>query len=155
MKKEDHTKISKQEKLTYILTKIKEDKISNYELEKNTGISQAGLGAITNGITKNPRPTTINVLYEYIIKRNIDESSLDKVETNKNKSSNIDNSLNKFSKLSIEKKLDILFEQNSNIISKLSSLQEEIDGLSLDGELAFDLILEKLGIDKNIEREVN
>lgn len=64
----NETKISKQGKLVEILRIINENQISNYEISKNTGISEAGLGSITNGITKNPREITVNTIFMYLIK---------------------------------------------------------------------------------------
>jgi hypothetical protein len=66
MKTEYSSKISKQEKLEEILRIIKENSISNYEISKSTGISEAGLGSITNGITKNPRELTVNSIFIYL-----------------------------------------------------------------------------------------
>lgn len=67
MKKENNTKISKQYKLKEIFRIIDKYKVSNYEISKNTGISEAGLGSITNGETKNPRELTVNSIYNYLI----------------------------------------------------------------------------------------
>lgn len=64
-----NTKISKQEKLDVIFRIIKENNISNYEISKNTGISEAGLGSIKNKTTKDPRSTTVDAIYNYLIRR--------------------------------------------------------------------------------------
>lgn len=69
MKKENDTKISKQYKLKEIFRIIDKYKVSNYEISKNTGISEAGLGSITNGETKNPRELTVNSIYNYLVEK--------------------------------------------------------------------------------------
>lgn len=69
MKKTDNTKISKQEKLSKIFEILKNENVSNYEISQNTGISESGLGSITNGETKNPRGLTVNAIYEYLIRK--------------------------------------------------------------------------------------
>lgn len=66
MKKNEYTKISKQEKLDVIFNIIKKFRVSNYEISKNTSISEAGLGSIVNGCVKNPRDTTVNTIYDYL-----------------------------------------------------------------------------------------
>lgn len=65
----DNTKISKQEKLKKIFEIISKHDVSNYEISQNTGISEAGLGSITNKETKNPRDLTVNAIYEYLISK--------------------------------------------------------------------------------------
>lgn len=69
MKKENNTKISKQFKLKEIFRIIDKYEVSNYEISKNTGVSEAGLGSITNGETKNPRELTVNSIYNYLVEK--------------------------------------------------------------------------------------
>ncbi|MFX1614850.1 hypothetical protein JZ925_08295 [Riemerella anatipestifer] len=69
MKKEKGTKISKQKKLDEIFRIIDKYKVTNYEISKNTGISEAGLGSITNRETKNPRELTVNSIYNYLVEK--------------------------------------------------------------------------------------
>lgn len=66
-----NTKISKQDKINKIFDLIEKYHISNYEISKNTGISEAGLGSITNKETKNPREVTVNAIYNYLISKYI------------------------------------------------------------------------------------
>ena len=63
------TNISKKEKMQVIFNIIKSNKVSNYEISQNTGISEAGLGSITNGDTKNPRELTVNAIYDFLTKK--------------------------------------------------------------------------------------
>lgn len=63
------TNISKKEKMQVIFNLIKSNKVSNYEISQNTGISEAGLGSITNGDTKNPRELTVNAIYDFLTKK--------------------------------------------------------------------------------------
>ncbi|WP_017686246.1 hypothetical protein [Riemerella anatipestifer] len=69
MKKENNTKVSKQFKLKEVFRIIDKYKVSNYEISKNTGVSEAGLGSITNGETKNPRELTVNSIYNYLVEK--------------------------------------------------------------------------------------
>ncbi|MCU7542945.1 S24 family peptidase [Riemerella anatipestifer] len=68
-KKENNTKVSKQFKLKEVFRIIDKYKVSNYEISKNTGVSEAGLGSITNGETKNPRELTVNSIYNYLVEK--------------------------------------------------------------------------------------
>ncbi|HFK5563503.1 TPA: S24 family peptidase [Elizabethkingia anophelis] len=67
MKEKENTKNSKQLKIDTIFKIIKQHKVTNYEISHNTGISEAGLGSITNGDTKNPRNITVDAIYDYLI----------------------------------------------------------------------------------------
>lgn len=69
MKKANSIKISKQEKLDKIFEILKNEDVTNYEISQNTGISESGLGSITNRETKNPRELTVNAIYEYLMKK--------------------------------------------------------------------------------------
>ncbi|WP_018674877.1 S24 family peptidase [Riemerella columbina] len=69
MNEENNTNISKQNKLKEIFKIIEKYNVSNYEISKNTGISEAGLGSITNGETKNPREITVNSIYNYLVEK--------------------------------------------------------------------------------------
>ncbi len=139
MKENQDTKISKQEKLEYVLKIIRDKKISNYEIEKNTGISQAGLGSITNGQTKNPRLTTINTLYEYLQQKyNVDiakslEPKDDKI----------------FSSLSIEEKLNIIHQQNVDLKEENENLKDLIDTFYLTMEISLAPILRHFDLSKD------
>lgn len=64
-----NTEISKQEKLNEIFDIIKKHNVSNYEISKNTGVSEAGLGSITNGNVKNPRLTTVEAIHSYLVRK--------------------------------------------------------------------------------------
>lgn len=41
-----------------------------------------------------------------------------------------------------------IIEQNKNILNVLNDVQEELDHTSIDSEIAFDLILKKIGVEK-------
>lgn len=55
------------EKIEVIKDFIKKYNVSNYEISKNTGVSEAGLSSIKNGLTKKPRKVTIDAIYNYLI----------------------------------------------------------------------------------------
>lgn len=69
MKDNENTKISKQKKLNLIFQIMDSYDVSNYEIAQHTGISEAGLGSIKNGDTKNPREITVNAIYNYLINK--------------------------------------------------------------------------------------
>ncbi len=150
MKQNQFTEISKQEKLRYILETIKKEKITNYELQQNTGISQSGLGSITKGTTKSPRLTTINTLYNYLQQRNkedenssVDNSPVDLTEKE------LKWDKKKFMKLSIEKKLDVIFDQNQRISDENDSIIELIEKLALSSQISFAPILRHFKLKKD------
>ncbi|WP_426473391.1 helix-turn-helix domain-containing protein [Chryseobacterium balustinum] len=139
MKENQDTKISKQEKLEYVLKIIRDKKISNYEIEKNTGISQAGLGSITNGQTKNPRLTTINTLYEYLQQK----YNVDIVKSLEPKDDKM------FSSLSIEEKLNIIHQQNVDLMEENENLKDLIDTFYLTMEISLAPILRHFDLSKD------
>ncbi len=83
MKENHNTKISKHEKLAHIFEIIKKHNISNYEISQNTGISEAGLGSITNKITKNPREITVNAIYDFLLSKYSDSTIPKQISPNK------------------------------------------------------------------------
>jgi len=61
--------IEKKEMLKYILTTIKEKKITVYAIAKATNLKQTTLHNIVNGRTKNPHENNVILIYEYLKKR--------------------------------------------------------------------------------------
>lgn len=57
------------EKIEVIKDFIEKYNVSNYEISKNTGVSEAGLSHIKNGQTKNPRKITVDAIYNYLTTR--------------------------------------------------------------------------------------
>lgn len=49
-----------------VINMIKESGITAYEIAKNTPLSEVGINKILNGSSKNPRKSTLLVLYDYI-----------------------------------------------------------------------------------------
>ncbi len=64
-----NTKISKQEKIDEIFRIINEYDVSNYEISKNTSISEAGIGSIVKKEVKNPRDVTVDVIYKFLLNK--------------------------------------------------------------------------------------
>jgi len=58
--------LSKKQKLTHVVEKIKELQISSYEIGKKTGLSIAGIDKILTGTVKNPHESTLNVIMEFL-----------------------------------------------------------------------------------------
>lgn len=58
---------SKSDKLKEILRLVEKYKVTNYEISKNTGLTEAGLGKIMSGKTQNPRSETIDIIYNYVV----------------------------------------------------------------------------------------
>jgi predicted transcriptional regulator len=61
--------LSKKEKMKFVLEKIKEFEISNYELGKKTGLSIAGINKLTSGEVKNPHENTLDTIIEFLINK--------------------------------------------------------------------------------------
>jgi len=61
--------IEKERMLNYILTTIKEKKITVYAIAKATNLKQTTLHNIVNGKTKNPHENNVILIYEYLRKR--------------------------------------------------------------------------------------
>lgn len=61
--------VEKKEMLKYILTTIKEKKITVYAIAKATNLKQTTLHNIVNGRTKNPHENNVILIYEYLKKR--------------------------------------------------------------------------------------
>lgn len=61
--------IEKERMLKYILTTIKEKKITVYAIAKDTNLKQTTLHNIVNGRTKNPHENNVILIYEYLKKR--------------------------------------------------------------------------------------
>ena len=61
--------IEKERMLKYILTTIKEKKITVYAIAKATNLKQTTLHNIVNGKTKNPHENNVILIYEYLRKR--------------------------------------------------------------------------------------
>ena len=82
--------IEKKEMLKYILTTIKEKKITVYAIAKATNLKQTTLHNIVNGRTKNPHENNVILIYEYLKKRfdisNEIKSITGKGDTNEKKS---------------------------------------------------------------------
>lgn len=66
--------LTKQERLKIIKDKIKELNISAYEIEKNTSLTEAGIGKILNGTVKNPHENTLNSIIEYLNKSKFNDN---------------------------------------------------------------------------------
>lgn len=60
------SKLSKKQKLNFILEKVKEFEISGYEIGKKTGMSISGIERILNGTVKNPHENTLNAIIDYL-----------------------------------------------------------------------------------------
>lgn len=56
----------KQMMLDYVLLAFKQHKITYYEVANNTSLTEAGVGKVLKGISKNPHTNTIKELYDYI-----------------------------------------------------------------------------------------
>ncbi len=52
--------------LQEIIKGIKDNGITAYEISKNTPLSEVGINKILSGVSKNPRETTLLVLYDYL-----------------------------------------------------------------------------------------
>lgn len=119
------TKISKQRKLEEIFKMIEDFNVSNYEISKNTGVSEAGLGSITNGDTKNPREITVNTIYKYLIE-NYKNRGVDKKNIAKN-------SYNYKSPVTISKsneiEIEALKKQNASLTKTIEQQDKIIDTL--------------------------
>lgn len=63
----ENDKLSKSDKLKEILRLVEKYKITNYEISKNTGLTEAGLGKIMGGKTQNPRHETIDMIYKFVV----------------------------------------------------------------------------------------
>lgn len=61
--------LNKTEKLKKILYLIEKYNITAYEIGKNTNLNTAGIERIIKKAVKNPREETVNILYDYIIKK--------------------------------------------------------------------------------------
>jgi len=61
--------VEKESMLKYILTTIKEKKITVYAIAKDTNLKQTTLHNIVNGRTKNPHENNVILIYEYLKKR--------------------------------------------------------------------------------------
>lgn len=61
--------VEKERMLKYILTTIKEKKITVYAIAKDTNLKQTTLHNIVNGRTKNPHENNVLLIYEYLKKR--------------------------------------------------------------------------------------
>lgn len=62
--------LNKKEKLEFVLQKIQELGISAYEISNNSKITEAGVSRIIKGIAKNPHESSIDIILEYLEKRN-------------------------------------------------------------------------------------
>lgn len=62
--------LNKKEKLEIVLQKIQELGISAYEISNNSKITEAGVARIIKGIAKNPHESSIDIILEYLEKRN-------------------------------------------------------------------------------------
>lgn len=58
--------LSKTEKLNLIFTLIEKYGVSNYEISKQTGISEPGVGKIINRISLNPHNATVDLILDYL-----------------------------------------------------------------------------------------
>ncbi|MCT4024347.1 hypothetical protein J2O09_05735 [Elizabethkingia anophelis] len=139
MKDNKNTSVSKQKKLEIIFNIISKYKISNYEISQNTGISEAGLGSITNGDTKNPRELTVNAIFDYLVKTYTDsEKVIDTVEYENEK----------LIPIPIDEQISLLIKQNEELKKELLELRQEIRISNLITEISLSSIMVTMGIKK-------
>lgn len=139
MKDNKNTSVSKQKKLEIIFNIISKYKISNYEISQNTGISEAGLGSITNGDTKNPRELTVNAIFDYLVKTYTDsEKVIDTVEYENEK----------IIPIPIDEQISLLIKQNEELKKELLELRQEIRISNLITEISLSSIMVTMGIKK-------
>ena len=68
----------KAEKLKEILNYVEENNISAYSIAKETGISEAGIGKIINGASKNPQLRTLEKIHAYLFKNKAEKCNINK-----------------------------------------------------------------------------
>ncbi|MCT4228668.1 hypothetical protein HZP39_04035 [Elizabethkingia anophelis] len=139
MKDNKNTSVSKQEKLEIIFKIISKYKISNYEISQNTGISEAGLGSITNGDTKNPRELTVNAIFDYLVKKYTDSEKIIDL---------IDSENDKINPIPINEQISLLIKQNEELKKELLELRQEMKVSNLITEISLSSIMVAMGIKK-------
>lgn len=77
------------EKIDVIKDFIKKYGVTNYEISKNTGVSEAGLSNIKNGLTKKPRKVTIDAIYNYLTSHYPHNGATHNTQKNNNGGDNI------------------------------------------------------------------
>ncbi len=68
-------KLLKKEKIKRILKIISDQDVTAYELSKDTGLNESGLGRFINGKTKSPHDGTLNILYNYFFGSEVEVDS--------------------------------------------------------------------------------
>ena len=115
--------IEKERMLKYILTTIKEKKITVYAIAKDTNLKQTTLHNIVNGRTKNPHENNVILIYEYLKKRfdisNEIKSITGKEDTKQKKSStNNQIDLDKIIEYKIEEVVKRLMDDKINNLNE-------------------------------------
>lgn len=66
--------MTKKEKLKFVLEKTKEMQISAYDIAKNTTLTEAGVGRILNGTSKNPQENSLNSIITYLETKQVSQN---------------------------------------------------------------------------------
>ena len=132
--------VEKERMLKYILTTIKEKKITVYAVAKDTNLKQTTLHNIVNGRTKNPHENNVILIYEYLKKRfdisNEIKSITGKDDTKEKKSSTTSQiDLDKIIEYKIEEVVKRLMDDKINnlnenvliLIRKIFDIEMQLD----------------------------
>lgn len=115
--------LTKEEKLNFILKSSHDYNITAYEIGKSTELNVSGIDRILKKETKTPNPSTINIIYNYIV----------------NKLSNTNNILEEPSEI----------YNSADCLEKVTSLEKE---LNYKNEI-IDLLKEQIKLIKNSNHE--
>lgn len=63
--------LTKLQKLKFILETLAENKISAYEISKNTKLTEAGVSRIIRKVAKNPHESSLDQILEFLIDKNL------------------------------------------------------------------------------------
>ncbi len=78
------------ESMLFIIKEIANNyNVTNYEISKNTGVSEAALSKIMRGIVKNPRKNVIDAIYNYLTTHYPHDGTTQNTQNNNNGDNNV------------------------------------------------------------------
>lgn len=126
------------ETMLYIIKDIADKKnITNYEISKNTGVSEAALSKIMRGIVINPRKNVIDAIYNYLTTYYPHNEATHNINSNGNNNtpqqqdSQVQTQENNiYSEMIATQRelIDTLKEQNSQYRKEIEYLRQKIKG---------------------------
>lgn len=126
------------EKVELIKDLIHSYDLSSYEISKNTNISIFGIDSIIKGTTKKPRKDTLDKILDYL--NSLNKSINNNVELKEEYTTAFRNNLVAeepenypiFKDLKIDDKLDIIYQQNTDIEKTLAEITNTVSSIIIE-----------------------